>query len=75
MSCWNATPSSLCLAHGQVLFMGACTKPPDLCILTQYAPRGSLFTLLHRCADGPPSLLVHLATALAVARCGPNPKA
>ena len=31
-----------------VLFMGACTQPPNLCIVTQFVPRGSLFRLLHR---------------------------
>ena len=33
-----------------VLFMGACTQPPNLSIITQFVPRGSLFRLLHRCA-------------------------
>lgn len=28
--------------------MGACTKPPNLCIVTEYVTRGSLFKLLHR---------------------------
>jgi hypothetical protein len=43
------------LLHGQrlkhpnvVLFMGACTQPPNLSIITQFVPRGSLFKLLHR---------------------------
>ena len=31
-----------------VLFMGACTQPPNLSIITQFVPRGSLFKLLHR---------------------------
>lgn len=31
-----------------VLFMGAVTRPPNLSILTEYLPRGSLFRLLHR---------------------------
>lgn len=35
-----------------VLFMGACTQPPNLCIVTQFVPRGSLFRLLHRWAQG-----------------------
>ena len=34
-----------------VLFMGACTQPPNLSIVTQFVPRGSLFRLLHRCAQ------------------------
>ena len=28
--------------------MGACMHPPNLCIVTQFVPRGSLFRLLHR---------------------------
>uniref|UniRef100_A0A5B7AI21 non-specific serine/threonine protein kinase n=1 Tax=Davidia involucrata TaxID=16924 RepID=A0A5B7AI21_DAVIN len=31
-----------------VLFMGAVTHPPNLSILTEFLPRGSLFKLLHR---------------------------
>ncbi|CAA2959682.1 serine threonine- kinase EDR1 [Olea europaea subsp. europaea] len=31
-----------------VLFMGAVTQPPNLSILTEFLPRGSLFKLLHR---------------------------
>jgi len=31
-----------------VMFMGACLAPTDLCILTEYLPRGSLHDLLHR---------------------------
>ncbi|KAH7863480.1 hypothetical protein Vadar_018031 [Vaccinium darrowii] len=31
-----------------VLFMGAVTHPPNLSILTEYLPRGSLYKLLHR---------------------------
>uniref|UniRef100_A0A7N0TLR2 non-specific serine/threonine protein kinase n=1 Tax=Kalanchoe fedtschenkoi TaxID=63787 RepID=A0A7N0TLR2_KALFE len=30
-----------------VLFMGAVTRPPNLSILTEYLPRGSLYKLLH----------------------------
>ena len=37
----------------QVLFMGACTHPPNLCIVTQFVPRGSLFRLLHRSVVNP----------------------
>ena len=36
-----------------VLFMGACSQPGNLCIVTQFVPRGSLFRLLHRCAERP----------------------
>ncbi|KAJ4837979.1 hypothetical protein Tsubulata_037847 [Turnera subulata] len=38
-----------------VLFMGAVTRPPNLSILTEYLPRGSLYRLLHRpnsCIEG-----------------------
>lgn len=31
-----------------VMFMGACTQPPNLSIVTQFAPRGSLYRILHR---------------------------
>ncbi|KAJ7552347.1 hypothetical protein O6H91_06G051400 [Diphasiastrum complanatum] len=31
-----------------ILFMGAVTKPPNLSILTEFCPRGSLYRLLHR---------------------------
>ncbi|KAK4799258.1 hypothetical protein SAY86_024623 [Trapa natans] len=34
-----------------VLFMGAVTRPPKLCIVTEYLPRGSLYRLLHKSAD------------------------
>lgn len=30
-----------------VLFMGVCLEPPDLCIVTEYMPRGSLYDVLH----------------------------
>ena len=37
------------LRHVNVLlFLGAVTQPPDLAIVTQFMPRGSLFRLLHR---------------------------
>ncbi|KAL7112227.1 hypothetical protein ACP275_05G138900 [Erythranthe tilingii] len=31
-----------------VLFMGAVTRPPNMSILTEFLPRGSLYKLLHR---------------------------
>lgn len=31
-----------------VRFIGACTKSPDLCIITEYMPGGSLYNYLHR---------------------------
>ena len=30
-----------------VLFLGACTKAPNLCIVLEYCSRGSLWSLLH----------------------------
>ncbi|GMH39148.1 hypothetical protein BSKO_07046 [Bryopsis sp. KO-2023] len=37
------------LRHPNVLlFMGATVHPPNLCIVTQFLPRGSLFRLLHK---------------------------
>ena len=41
------------LSHPNVVaFLGACTKPPSLCIVTPLAQRGSLFKLLHRSPPG-----------------------
>lgn len=38
-----------CLRHPNVLlFMGACMQPPNLAIVTEYLPRGSLYRLLHK---------------------------
>jgi serine/threonine protein kinase len=31
-----------------VLFMGAVTRPPNLSIVTEFLPRGSLYRLIHR---------------------------
>jgi hypothetical protein len=31
-----------------IMYMGACTTPPNLSIITQWAPKGSLFQLLHK---------------------------
>jgi len=36
------------LRHPNVLqFLGSCTIPPDICICTEYMPRGSLYRILH----------------------------
>lgn len=53
----------------QVLFMGACTEPPNLCIVTQFVPRGSLFRLLHRCQ---PACDIVCTAALLSAPRGPQ---
>jgi serine/threonine protein kinase len=45
-----------------VLFMGACTRPPHLCIVTQFVARGSLFRLLHRCRARRPAETNQLST-------------
>ncbi|KAK4562111.1 hypothetical protein RGQ29_004822 [Quercus rubra] len=29
-------------------FIGACTKPPSLCIITEYMPGGSVYDFLHK---------------------------
>lgn len=35
----------------QVLFMGACSKGPDYCIVTELVARGSLWAYLHSSTD------------------------
>ncbi|KAK9814388.1 hypothetical protein WJX72_005059 [[Myrmecia] bisecta] len=51
-----------------VLFMGACTQPPNLCIVTQFVPRGSLFKILHRSPTVPLDDRRRMRIALDVAR-------
>ncbi|CAH9091876.1 unnamed protein product [Cuscuta europaea] len=42
-----------CVRHPNVvLFMGTVTKRPHLSIVTEYLPRGSLYRLIHRPANG-----------------------
>lgn len=37
------------LKHPNIVqFLGACTEYPNLAIVTQFMPRGSLFNLLHK---------------------------
>ena len=37
------------LKHPNIVqFLGAVTEFPNLCIATQFMPRGSLFNLLHK---------------------------
>jgi ankyrin repeat protein len=46
-----------------VLFMGACTNPPNLCIVTEYLPRGSLWHILHdRSVNISWKLIIKMAT-------------
>ncbi|CAA6656037.1 unnamed protein product [Spirodela intermedia] len=42
-----------------VQFIGACTKPPNLCIVTEFMSRGSVYDFLHkqRCTFKLPALL------------------
>ncbi|EFA81968.1 protein tyrosine kinase [Heterostelium album PN500] len=36
------------LRHPNVIqFLGSCTIPPNICICTEYMPRGSLYSILH----------------------------
>lgn len=37
------------IQHANIVrFIGACTKPPKLCIVTEYMPGGSLYDFLHK---------------------------
>ncbi|KAK9815543.1 hypothetical protein WJX72_005453 [[Myrmecia] bisecta] len=51
-----------------VLFMGACTIAPNLCIVTEYLPRGSLFKVLHKPPLALPDHKRRVRMALDVAR-------
>jgi len=51
-----------------VAFMGAVTLPPNLCIVTQFIARGSLFKLLHRTPNFKPEEWRRMQMALDVAR-------
>lgn len=36
------------LMHPNILqFMGACLLPPDICLITEYIPRGDLYKIIH----------------------------
>eukprot|EP00898_Chlorokybus_atmophyticus_P001190 jgi/Chlat1/2071/Chrsp17S02771 len=39
-----------------VMFIGACIAPPDLCLVTEYCPRGSLYDVMARARAGSTSL-------------------
>ena len=57
------------LRHPNIVqFMGAITRPPSLCIVTQYVARGSLFKLLHRTPTFQPDERRRLQMALDIAR-------
>jgi sterile alpha motif and leucine zipper-containing kinase AZK len=57
------------LRHPNILqFMGACTHPPHLCIVTEYMNKGSLFKLLHRTPEWQPTYCDKLQIAIDIAR-------
>ncbi|XWS64649.1 hypothetical protein CRYUN_Cryun05aG0020800 [Craigia yunnanensis] len=51
-----------------VLFMGAVTRPPNLSIITEFLPRGSLYKILHRPHSPPIDEKRRIKMALDVAR-------
>lgn len=51
-----------------VMFMGAVVQPQQLAIVTQYIPRGQLFTLLHQCPSCPRYDQINPKRRLAFAR-------
>ncbi|BAU80032.1 serine-threonine kinase [Tokyovirus A1] len=50
-----------------ILFMAACTKPPNMCIVMEYMGLGSLYEVLHNelMPSMPPALCVQIATQAA----------
>ncbi|AVR52835.1 serine/threonine protein kinase [Marseillevirus Shanghai 1] len=50
-----------------ILFMAACTKPPNMCIVMEYMGLGSLYEVLHNelIPAMPPALCIQLATQAA----------
>ena len=44
-----------------LFFVGACLMPPDICILMEYMPKGSLYRILHSPTDLPWDLLLRMA--------------
>jgi len=51
-----------------VLLMGVCSKPPNLCIITEHLPNASLFNLLHMTkTDFKPELRLTIAREIAIA--------
>jgi serine/threonine protein kinase len=50
----------------QVMFLGACRVPPDIALVMEYCPRGTLHRLLHRSnVPLPLSLRIKMATHIA----------
>lgn len=45
--------------------MGACMYPPNLAIVTEYLPRGSLYKMLHKTGLEDPRLLLRMARDVA----------
>jgi serine/threonine protein kinase len=48
--------------------MGACTTPPNLCIVSEYVSQGSLFKILHKNKEGPLSMERKIRIALDTAK-------
>jgi tRNA A-37 threonylcarbamoyl transferase component Bud32 len=56
------------LRHPNILqFMGACTRPPNLCIVSEFVSKGSLFKLLHREPDIKLTLMAKVELAMQIA--------
>lgn len=51
----------------QVMFLGACRVPPDIALVMEYCPRGTLHRLLHR-SSVPLPLPMRIKMAMHVAR-------
>jgi len=51
-----------------VMFLGACCAGPDVALVMEYCPRGTLHRLLHRSAGAVPPLPMRLRMAAHVAR-------
>eukprot|EP00741_Cyanophora_paradoxa_P023728 tig00021616_g22919.t1 len=54
------------LRHPQIiLFMAACTRPPDLAIVTEFCGRGSLWDVIHSAAPLDFKMIVKISTEIA----------
>eukprot|EP00890_Picochlorum_soloecismus_P002134 jgi/Picsp_1/2921/NSC_01146-R1_flag-tagged protein kinase domain of mitogen-activated protein kinase kinase kinase len=57
------------LRHPNILqLMGACTTPPNLCIVSEYVSKGSLFKILHKSKEQPLSMERKIRIALDAAK-------
>ena len=57
----NTIKDTSSLFFKKKLFVGACLMPPDICILMEYMPKGSLYRILHSPTDLPWDLLLRMA--------------